>query len=543
MWSIQVPQATKYVFVTGGVLSGLGKGITAASIGNVLKARGLKVNLQKCDPYLNVDAGLLNPREHGECFVTKDGAETDLDLGHYERFIDEELTQKSSLMSGRILLKVIEDERNGKYEGQTVQIIPHVTGAIQKGILEAGKGSDVHIVEIGGTVGDYESLSFIEAIREFALQVGRENCSFVHVVYVPYLGSSKEFKTKPAQSSVRELRGLGIQPDVLAARSENPAPESIKKKLSLFCGVTQEAIALLPNAPSIYQVPLTIEDEGVADVICKQLSLKTNKPKLSEWRKMVDRALDESAPRVSVGVVAKYMDNLDTYMCVFEALKAAAWHNNVQVHIKWIDAAKLEQQTDDQIAETFSKVDGILVPGGFGGRGAEGKIRSAIYAMDKKVPYLGLCYGLHMLLIAAARRAGLNKANTTEIDEKTPVPVITTMAGQEGKQSTGGTMRLGDYDCVFDKGSLGEKVYEAKRVTERHRHRFEVNPKYRSKFESWGLKASGINPDNGLVEVMEGIDHPFMLASQYHPEFKSRPNRPHPMFEGFIRSLLPGKRK
>jgi CTP synthase len=533
-----VAQATKYVFVTGGVLSGLGKGITAASIGNVLKARGLKVNLQKCDPYLNVDAGLLNPREHGECFVTKDGAETDLDLGHYERFIDEELTQKSSLMSGRILLKVIEDERNGKYEGQTVQIIPHVTGAIQKGILEAGKGSDVHIVEIGGTVGDYESLSFIEAIRELALQVGRENCLFVHVVYVPYLGSSKEFKTKPAQSSVRELRGLGIQPDVLAARSENPAPESIKKKLSLFCGVAEEAIALLPNAPSIYQVPLTIEDEGVADVICRQLGIKAGKPKHAEWRKMVSRALDTTAPTVTVGVVAKYMDNLDTYMCVFEALKAAAWQNGVQADIRWIDAAKLEQQTDEQAAETLSSVDGILVPGGFGGRGAEGKIRAATYAMDRKVPYLGLCYGLHMLLIAAARRAGLAKANTTEIDEATADPVITTMSGQEGKQSTGGTMRLGDYDCVFEKGSLGEGVYKLKRVTERHRHRYEVNPKYRSKFEAWGLKASGVNPDNGLVEVMEGIDHPFMLASQYHPEFKSRPNRPHPMFDGFIRSLL-----
>jgi CTP synthase len=536
-------QATKYVFVTGGVLSGLGKGITAASIGNVLKARGLRVNLQKCDPYLNVDAGLLNPREHGECFVTKDGAETDLDLGHYERFIDEELTQKSSLMSGRVLLKVVEDERAGKYDGQTVQIVPHVTTVIQQQIREAARGFDVHIVEIGGTVGDYESLSFIEAIRELSLKLGRENCLFVHVVYVPYLGSSKEFKTKPAQSSVRELRGLGIQPDVLAARSEDPAPENIKKKLSLFCGVDEEAIALLPNAPTIYQVPLTLEDGGVSNVICDKLGLNTPKPDLKDWRKMVARALDDSAPKVTVGVVAKYMDNLDTYMCVFEALRAAAWKNGVQADIRWIDAAKLESQNDTDVAKTLAAVDGILVPGGFGGRGAEGKIRAATYAMDQKVPYLGLCYGLHMLLIAAARRAGLTGANTTEIDPKAKDPVITTMAGQEGKQSTGGTMRLGNYACNFEKNSLGAAVYGTQRVTERHRHRFEVNPKYKAKFENWGLRASGINPDNGLVEVMEGIDHPFMLASQYHPEFKSRPNHAHPMFDGFIRSLLPSKRK
>jgi CTP synthase len=535
-------QPTKYVFVTGGVLSGLGKGITAASIGNVLKARGLKVNLQKCDPYLNVDAGLLNPREHGECFVTRDGAETDLDLGHYERFIDEELTQKSSLMSGRVLLRVIEDERNGRYEGQTVQIVPHVTGAIQRDIIEAGKGFDVHIVEIGGTVGDYESLSFIEAIRELALKVGRENCQFVHVVYMPYLGASKEFKTKPAQSSVRELRGLGIQPDVLAVRSEDPAPETLKRKLSLFCGVDEAAIALLPNAASIYQVPLTLEDENVADVICKRLSIKANRPKLTEWRKMVDQALDTTAPVVTVGVVAKYMDNTDTYMCVFEALRAAAWKNSVQVDIRWIDAAKIEQKDDTAAAKLLSEVDGLLVPGGFGNRGAEGKIRAATYALDNKVPYLGLCYGLHMLLIAAARRGGLTDANTTEIDRSTKNPVITTMAGQEGKESTGGTMRLGDYACVFESGSLGAKVYGSKRVAERHRHRFEVNPKYRSQFEKWGLKASGINPDNGLVEVMEGIDHPFMIASQYHPEFKSRPNRAHPMFDGFIRSLLTARK-
>ncbi len=531
--------STKYVFVTGGVLSGLGKGITAASIGNVLKARGLHVNLQKCDPYLNVDAGLLNPREHGECFVTKDGAETDLDLGHYERFIDEELTQKSSLMSGRVLLDVIEDERNGKYDGQSVQIIPHVTSAIQNRIIAAGKDSDVHIVEIGGTVGDYESLSFIEAIRELALKVGRENYMFVHVVYVPYLGASKEFKTKPAQNSVRDIRGLGILPDILVARSESPAPESIKRKLSLFCGMGPEAIALLPNASTIYQVPLTLEDGGITDVICQRLGLTVKKSSLADWRGMVKAATSSAAKQVSVGVVAKYMDNQDTYMSVFEALRAAAWRNRVNVDIQWIDAEALEQKTDAEAAHILSSVQGLVVPGGFGGRGVEGKIRAATYAMDEKIPYLGLCYGLHMLLIAAARRAGLKDAHTTEVDKATSSPVITTMNGQEGKESTGGTMRLGNYDCILAEDSLGARVYGTSRITERHRHRYEANPAYQDQYESWGIRASGINPDNHLVEVIEGIDHPFMLASQFHPEFKSRPNRAHPMFDGFIRSLLP----
>lgn len=529
---------TKYVFVTGGVLSGLGKGITAASIGNVLKARGYKVNLQKCDPYLNVDAGLLNPREHGECFVTTDGAETDLDLGHYERFIDEELTQESSLMSGRVLQKVIDDERAGKYHGQTVQIIPHVTGAIQSHILSAAEGNDVHIVEIGGTVGDYESLSFIEAIRELAQKVGHENCAFVHVVYIPFIGVSQEFKTKPAQSSVRELRGLGIAPDLLAARSEAPTPIAIKRKLSLLCGVDEAAIAQLPNAKSIYQVPLTLEDEGISDVIVSRLGLKNHKPNLKAWRSMVQRATNTHAKTVTVGVVAKYMDNQDTYMSVFEALRAAGWHNRVSVDIKWIDAEELEQKSDVEVAEIIDAVGGLVVPGGFGSRGVEGKIRAATYAIEHKVPYLGLCYGLHMVLVAAARLAGLKEANTTEVDKNTPYPVITTMDGQEGLESTGGTMRLGDYLCHFDKKSLAYKVYGKQDIVERHRHRFEANPKYQDQYEKWGIRASGINPDNNLVEVVEGIDHPFLMASQFHPEFKSRPNRPHPMFEGFVSNLL-----
>lgn len=526
---------TKFIFVTGGVLSGLGKGITAASIGNLLKARGLKVNIQKCDPYLNVDAGLLNPREHGECFVTRDGAETDLDLGHYERFLDEELTQASSLMSGRVLLKVIQDERDGKYDGKSVQIIPHVTTAIQDAIIEAGKGYDVHIVEIGGTVGDYESLSFIEAIRELGFRVGLENCTYVHVVYLPFLGASQEFKTKPAQNSVRELRGLGITPDVLVARSERPTGQGVKAKLSLFSGVASEAIALLPNAASIYEVPLTLEDTGIADVITKRLNLKSKKPQLKKWRDFVKQATTNDKRKLTVGVVAKYMDNTDTYMSVFEALNAAAWANNAKLKIKWIDAEKLKKEKD--VEKAVKDVDGIVVPGGFGLRALEGKITAAQYALKHKTPYLGLCLGLQMGVIAAARNAGLKDATTVELDPKSKTQVIHIMDGQEGKQSTGGTMRLGNYDCVIEKDSRAAKLYGKTKIVERHRHRCECNNAYRDQYESWGIRAVGTSPDGRLVEMIEGIDHPFFLASQFHPEFLSRPNRPHPMFDGFIKAL------
>lgn len=527
-------QPTKFVFVTGGVLSGLGKGITAASIGNLLKARGLKVNLQKCDPYLNVDAGLLNPREHGECFVTKDGAETDLDLGHYERFIDEEMTADSSVMSGRVLLKVIQDERAGKYEGEDVQVIPHLTAAIQDFIRKAGEGYDVHIVEIGGTVGDLESLSFVEAIREFGLKHGLENCLYVHVVYLPYLGASQETKTKPAQNAVRDLRGIGIQPNILMARSEKPANDSIKNKLSLFCGVEKEAIALLPNARTIYDVPLTLEDTGIADVICRKLNLKAQKPDLKDWRKMVELATTKFDKRVTVGVVAKYMDNQDTYMCVFEALRAAAWYNHVGVDIKWIDAESLEGKDDAEVAKEIEAVDGIVVPGGFGTRALEGKIRAAQYSLKHKTPYLGLCLGLQMAVVAAARNGGLLDATTAEMVKDAAHPVIHTMSGQEGMENTGGTMRLGDYPCVIEKGSLAEKCYESSKIVERHRHRFECNNSYRDQYADWGIRATGTSPDGHLVEMIEGVGHPFFLASQFHPEFKSRPNRPHPMFAGFI---------
>ncbi len=532
---------TKYVFVTGGVLSGLGKGITAASIGNLLKARGLNVNIQKCDPYLNYDAGMLNPAEHGECFVTRDGAETDLDLGHYERFLDQELTQTSSMMMGRVLYKVFENERRGRYRGKTVQYIPHVTQALQEEIRLAGEGFDVHIVEIGGTIGDYESLSLVEAIRELAFKVGQDNSLFVHVVYMPFLGASGEFKTKPAQNAVRDLRSFGIVPDVLVARSEKSAPKSVISKLSLFSGVEPEAVALLPNASTIYEVPLTLEDANIADVIAKRLKLKVSKPQLKEWREVVKRATNNHTNKAVVGVVAKYLDNQDTYMSVFEALKAAGWKNDTSLEIRWIDAESLEGDQVD-VGAALAGLDGIVVPGGFGSRGVEGKIRAAQHALKTKLPYLGLCYGLHMAVIAAARLGGLEGAHTTEVNPDTPYPVIDTMSDQKGKENTGGTMRLGNYPCEIAKGSVAAKAYKATKIEERHRHRYECNNEYRDQYESWGIRAVGTSPDDKLVEIIEATDHPFMVASQFHPEFKSRPNRPHPLFDGFVNALIAQER-
>lgn len=525
----------KFVFVTGGVLSGIGKGITAASIGNILKARGLKVNIQKCDPYLNTDAGLLNPAEHGECFVTKDGAETDLDVGHYERFMDVELTQSSSLMSGRILREVIEGERAGKYHGKTVQIIPHVTNHIQDTILKAGQGFDVHIVEIGGTVGDYESLSFIEAIRELSMKVGLENCLFVHVVYLPYLGASGEFKTKPAQNAVREFRGLGIVPDVLMARSEVKPPHSVLNKLSLFSGVPIGSIALLPNAKTIYQVPLTLEEYGIGDVITRHLGLRTRHPEHKAWENIVKNALEAYKGNIKIGIIAKYVDNQDTYMCVFEALRAAAWANEVNVEIIWINAETLEKNNPKEKAK-LEEIDGIIVPGGFGERGLEGKIWAAQYALENKLPYLGLCLGLQMAVIAAARRAGLKGATTVELNPKSTHKVINYMDDQADKQNTGGTMRLGDYPTVLAANTKARKLYGQENIIERHRHRCECNNDYRDQYESWGIKASGLSPDGHLVEVVEAINHPYFLATQAHPEFRSRPNRPHPLFIGLIKA-------
>ncbi len=522
---------TKYIFVVGGVLSGVGKGITAASIGNILEARGLSVNIQKLDPYLNVDAGTLNPAEHGECFVTADGAETDLDLGHYERFLDIELTKKSSVMSGRLLLELIQNERKGKYLGKTVQVIPHFTNSIKEQILAAGEGHDVHIVEIGGTVGDYESPAFIEAIRELGLQLGRENRIFVHVVYLPYLGTSKEIKTKPAQNAVRDLRSVGIVPDILAARSEEVPPEEVIDKLSLYGGVEKKAIVLLPNAHTIYQVPLTLEENGIGNVITKRLGLKTKSANLKEWKKMVAHASAIPKKTYRVAVVAKYLNNQDTYMSVFEALRAAAWAEGVGLVLEWVNAEQLATPKE------LEGYDGIVVPGGFGHRGVEGKIVAARYALDKKVPYLGLCLGMQVAVIAAARRSGLEGANSTEFDQSSADPVISTMSDQKGKEGTGGTMRLGNYPCKFVRGSLAAKTYKQKEVVERHRHRYEANNDYVDRYESWGILPTGKSPDEKLVEVIEAVNHPFFLASQYHPEFKSRPNRPHPMFHGFIKSL------
>lgn len=530
----------KYIFVTGGVLSGVGKGITAASIGNILKARGLNVNIQKCDPYLNVDAGTLNPAEHGECFVTKDGAETDLDLGHYERFLDIDLTQASSTMSGRIFRQVIEDERSGKYLGKTVQIVPHVTKLMQQYIEAAAEGFDVHIVEVGGTIGDIEGQAFVEAIREMGVRLGRENCAYVHVVYVPYLGASKEFKTKPAQNAVKDLRNTGIVPDMLMARSEVEAPESIITKLSLFGGIPEEAIALLPNASTIYQVPLTLEERGIGDYIVKRLKLKAGKPQSREWKELVQTITDSGGQTVKVGMVAKYLDNEDSYFSVVEALRAAGWAHGVSVEISWVDAEAIENGSL-KFAKLKKQVDGIVVPGGFGSRGGEGKIAAADWALKNNIPYLGLCLGMQVAAIAAVRQAGVKDANSTEFDPKTANPVISTMDDQIGKEGTGGTMRLGNYECELLKGTKTQKAYGKKTVLERHRHRYEFNSAYRSQLEAAGLTVSGLWKKGGLVEIIEKTDHPFFVASQFHPEFTSRPNRPQPLFREFIGALRKNK--
>lgn len=518
----------KYIFVTGGVLSGVGKGITAASIGAILQAKGSKVSIQKCDPYLNVDAGLLNPKEHGECFVTKDGAETDLDLGHYERFLDLELTQKNATLSGRLLSQLIADERAGKFGGQTVQLVPHLTGAIKDAIAAAGEGSDVHIVEVGGTVGDYEGLSFVEAIRDFATRVGRENCFYIHVVYVPFIQTSKEFKSKPAQNALNELRGFGIVPDCVVVRTEEPAPHTIADKIARFSGVPEDAVILLPNAHTVYEVPLTIHASGIGRVLEKFTG--NHKPAdLEKWKKLAIAQEKDFGKTVRIGMVAKYLDNEDTYLSVLEALKAAAWQEKVNLSVQWINAEEVETAELDG-------VDGLLVPGGFGSRGIEGKIKAATYALDTKTPYLGICLGLQIGVIAAARKSGLTHANSTEFDTETKHNVVYIMDGQQGKESTGGTLRLGDYPAVLEAGSVVAEVYGTTEVVERHRHRYEVNRAFEKAVAVGGLKVSGHSPDGALVEFVEGVDHPYFVATQAHPEFKSRPYRAHPLFVGLIKA-------
>ncbi len=524
---------TKYIFVTGGVLSGLGKGITAASLGTILKARGFSVNIQKLDPYFNTDAGTLNPAEHGECFVTRDGAETDLDLGHYERFLDEELTQSSSVMNGRIYAKVIADERAGKYLGKTVQIIPHVTDEIQACVLAAGKGFDFHLVEVGGTVGDYESQATLEALRQFRRRVGAANTMYLHLVYLPYLEASHELKSKPAQNTVRDLREAGIHPDMIMARADKPINAGLIKKLSLFCDVDEDAIVALPTVKTVYEVPLILEEAKLADYVCRHLGVKPRPAKLQQWESLVNLIKHPDHRKVKIGIVAKYLDNEDTYMSVIEALKAAGWANRVVPQITWINAEHVEAGK-----AALAGYDGLIVPGGFGRRGVEGKITAANYAIDHRIPYLGLCLGMQTAVIAVARRAGLAGAHSREMDETTPHPVIDLMEHQRTVTAKGGTMRLGDYPAQLDPKSQAAKAYGVTKIIERHRHRYELNNNYRDQLTAAGLRLAGTSPDGQLVELIELSNHPFFMASQFHPEYKSRPYRPHPLFDAFIKAIL-----
>lgn len=519
----------KYIFVTGGVLSGVGKGITAASIGTILKAKGFKVTMQKCDPYLNVDAGLLNPVEHGECYVTHDGVETDLDLGHYERFLDFETNRYSITLSGSIFKELIEKERAGGFHGKTVQLVPHFTDLVQEKIMNASKNSDIHIVEIGGTVGDYEGLSFIEAIRLFGNKVGRRNCLYVNVVYVPWINTSKELKSKPAQNALKDLRGFGIIPDVVVCRTEKPAPREICEKIARFSGIPDEAVLNLPDIDSVYDVPFNVLKSGVLEILNDFVG-DDSEPDMSAWEEFSKKRAQVNEKTVKVGLVAKYVGNEDTYICVTEALKAAAAWNNVNLDLRWINAEKV----DDKM---LSEVDGLVVPGGFGNRGVEGKIAAANYALDHDVPYLGLCLGMQVACIASARRAGLTQANSEEFDKETKENVIYLMNGQEGKESTGGSMRLGDFPAKLVKGSKTAKIYGKTNIVERHRHRYEVNQKFLKEIEKGGIVVSGTSPDGKLVEFVEAPGKKFFVATQAHPEFKSRPLRVHPLFMEFIKSL------
>ena len=521
----------KYIFVTGGVLSGVGKGITAASIGAILKAKGYKVTMQKCDPYLNVDAGLLNPVEHGECYVTHDGVETDLDLGHYERFLDFETSKYSITLSGSIYKELIERERAGGFHGKTVQLVPHFTGLVCEKIEKASAESDIHIVEIGGTVGDYEGLPFVEAIRLFANKVGRRNCLYVSVVYVPFIHTSNELKTKPAQNALKDLRGFGIIPDVVCVRTEGPAPRAICEKIAAFAGISSEAVVNLPDIDSVYDVPFNVLKSGVLKIL-NDFTGEEREPDMGRWKEFSRRRAKKYAKTVKVGLVAKYVGNDDTYICVTEALKAAAAWNGVNLDICWINAEELSENQ-------LESCDGIVVPGGFGARGVEGKIKAAEYALKNNVPYLGLCLGLQVACIAAARLGGVKGANSEEFGarEEDGNNVIYIMEGQKGKESTGGTMRLGDYPAILRKGSKTAKVYGSLEVVERHRHRYEVNQKYLEAIRAGGIDVSGTSPDGKLVEFIEAPKCKFFIGTQAHPEFKSRPLEVHPLFYDFIKSL------
>ena len=533
----------KYIFVTGGVLSGVGKGITAASVARLLKSCGYKVNIQKCDPYLNVDAGTLNPREHGECFVTDDGAETDLDLGHYERFLNQSLTQASSTMSGRLLKKLIEDERSGKFKGQTVQVIPHLTQAIEDSIKTAAKGYDIHVVELGGTVGDYESLAFVEAFRRLT-EENYGSALNLHVVYIPYLGASREYKTKPAQNALRDLRGYGISPDILAVRSEDQLPEDSLLKFKFIAGIDRDSIVALPNARSVYQVPLSLQEQGMAKTIQKKLGLKYQSPNLKSWRAMmtsVEKA--KKGKLVKIGIVAKYLDNEDTYFSVIEALKHAASTLGLSLEYYWVDAAKINTKN---ASKSLSGYDGILVPGGFGERGIEGKIAAASFCLygdgsdsDQK-PYLGICLGMQVAAIAAIRNtlsdAESKIVNSQEFDPSAKHKVIHIIEDKKYVEQIGGTLRLGSYPAKLKAGSLAKKIYGKSQIDERHRHRYEFNNNYEDILERGGLEISGRSPDGSLVEIIESPADRFFIGVQYHPELKSRPENAHPLFVDFLRA-------
>ncbi|MGN1223512.1 MAG: CTP synthase [Ruminococcus sp.] len=532
----------KYVFVTGGVVSGLGKGITAASLGRLLKARGYRVTIQKFDPYINVDPGTMSPYQHGEVFVTDDGAETDLDLGHYERFIDENLSINSNVTTGKIYWTVLNKERRGDYLGGTVQVIPHITNEIKERIYRVGKNSDTDVVitEIGGTVGDIESTPFLEAIRQFVAEVGRQNAMYIHVTLVPYISGSNELKSKPTQHSVKELLSIGIQPNVIVCRTELEIPKEMAKKISLFCNVREEDIIQNLTAPSLYDVPMMLEKEGLAVCVCHHLGLENRTPDLTEWIQMTERQ-KQATEQVTIGLVGKYVALPDAYLSVAEALRHGGIPNDVKVEILWIDSEKITGAT---AADMLGACDGIIVPGGFGDRGIEGMITAIAYAREKKIPMFGICLGMQMAVVEFARHcAGLPDANSAEFQPDGEQNVIDIMEDQKDITNLGGTMRLGLYPCKLTEGSRVRTIYGEELIYERHRHRFELNNAFRRQLTESGLQLAGISPDGKLVEIVEWKEHPWFVGVQFHPEFKSRPNKPHKLFTSFIAAALQQKRK
>jgi len=523
-------RSTKFIFVTGGVLSSLGKGLASASIGALLEARGLTVTFLKLDPYLNVDPGTMNPFQHGEVYVTDDGAETDLDLGHYERFTTTRMSRLNNVTAGKIYDSVIQKERRGDYLGGTVQVIPHVTDAIKERVLAAAQGVDVILVEIGGTVGDIESLPFLEAIRQMRADVGRDNCCFVHVALVPYVATAGELKTKPVQHSVKELQSVGIAPDVILCRTDRFLPKGVKSKIALFCNVDDDAVVTAKDVETIYEVPLVLHQEGLDEKLSQVLNMWTARPDLRRWEELIQNVRHPKC-EVSIAMVGKYVDLTEAYKSLNEALAHGGFPLGAKVNIEYIDSEKFEDP------HVLAHVDGILVPHGFGERGAEGKVKAVRYARENKVPYLGICYGMQMAVIEFARHvAGLERANSTEIDPSTPHPVIDFLPEQRAVADKGATMRLGAYPCVLADGTRARELYGKREISERHRHRYEFNPAYRERLEAAGLVCSGTSPDGRLVEVVELRDHPFFVASQFHPEFASRPFEPHPLFEAFVRA-------